>query len=565
MRSTRKTAAVIVVLAVALTATACGGGKSSKATPNQTPIKATDNGMNYQDRAAVRQGGIFNWPVEQYSTQWNLNETDGTATDTAAVALAMMPNALHSKADGSIFWNTSYVLDAAVTSTSPYQVVTYHLNPKAKWSDGAPLDASDYIATWKADNGSDPAYNAANTKPFVNISDVKAGKDNFEVVVTFKTPYADWPAIFSTVYPSKYIGTADEFNKGWLEKFPVTAGPFKLDANGLNKTDQTVTVVADPNWWGDKPKLDKIVFKTMKRDAMAGAFANGAVDQFAVGVDADALSAAKKVAGAEIRKAAGPDWRHLTINGQSPALKDVLVRKAIFEAVDRDAIRDSDLAGLDWQSTETLNNHIYMSNQKGYQDNSGGLKFDPVQAKKDLTAAGYTIGSDGKAMKDGRQLEFNLVAFAGIKVSTNEANLVQQMLADNLGIKVDINAYDKVFDDYLTPGKFDLTAFTWSDSVFGVANAQSFYANPLTPDNIGQNYTRIGSKAIDDAFAKAESDTDAKQEVSDANAADALVWAEYNELPLYQRPQIYAVKKNVANFGAPGFADFVYENIGFTS
>jgi len=41
---------------------------------------------------------------------------------------------------------------------------------------------------------------------------------------------------------------------------------------------KTVQVVADPNWWGDKPYLDAILFKVMSRPSMPDAMASGAID-----------------------------------------------------------------------------------------------------------------------------------------------------------------------------------------------------------------------------------------------------------------------------------------------
>ena len=55
-------------------------------------------------------------------------------------------------------------------------------------------------------------------------------------------------------------------------------------------------------------------------------------------------------------------------------------------------------------------------------------------------------------------------------------------------------------------------------------------------------------------------------EISDialkGNQIDALIWKEVHSLTTYQRPEIVAVKSNIANFGAFGFANTIYEDIG---
>jgi peptide/nickel transport system substrate-binding protein len=49
------------------------------------------------------------------------------------------------------------------------------------------------------------------------------------------------------------------------------------------------------------------------------------------------------------------------------------------------------------------------------------------------------------------------------------------------------------------------------------------------------------------------------------NEVDRLVWQQVSVLPLYQRPQLVATRKDLANFGACGFYDLAYEDIGFTA
>ena len=91
-------------------------------------------------------------------------------------------------------------------------------------------------------------------------------------------------------------------------------------------------------WWGDRAKLDRIVFRVIDPDAQIDALANGEIDAIDVGPDANKYNRAKGIDGAEIRVAGGPNFRHLTINGTSPNLQDVRVRQALAMAIDRTAI-----------------------------------------------------------------------------------------------------------------------------------------------------------------------------------------------------------------------------------
>ncbi len=562
MRSTRIGAGLTAAaLAVALGASACSSSKSSS-TPKAAP-KSTVNDINPVSRADLKQGGTLTWPMDQFSTQWNYNEADGPETSTADVVGAILPVLFHFDAGGTPSADTDYLAgEPAVSTVAGKQTVTYELNPKAKWSDGTPITEADFAAQWKALNGTNGAFNVASSTGYAQISNVAAGKSPEEVVVTFSSNFADWKSLFYPLYPASTNSTPDAFNKGWINKIPVTAGPFKFGS--FNATDKTVTVLRDPNWWGDPALLDSIVFKTVDIAATADAFASGEIDWFDIGPSASAYKKATGVTGAKIRVAGGPNFRHLTMNGTSPMLSDVRVRQAVAESIDRSAVAKSDLAGLPWPD-KPLGNHFFVNNQNGYVDNSAAVgKYDPNAAKQLLDQAGWTQGSGQYRTKDGKTLELKLVIPDGVPVSANEGTLLQHFLAA-VGIKLDIDAVnsDDFFDKYVNPGQFDMTVFSWIGGDFPVSGNASIYQNPQGT-NIFQNFARVGSASLDSLLTKAQADLDPKQAITDANSADAQIWQEAGVIPFYQRPDFVAVKSNIANLGAFGFADKIYQNIGFT-
>jgi len=563
MRSTRiGVGLTATVLAVALGASACSSSKSTS-TPKAAP-KSSVNDINPVDRSKLKQGGTLTWPIDQFSTQWNYNELDGPEVSTFDIISALLPGPFHFDAGGTASADTDYLAgEPTVTTVGGKQTVTYELNQKAKWSDGTPITEADYAAQWKALNGTNAAFDVASTTGYSQISNVAAGKDQYEVVMTYSSNFADWKSLFSPLYPASANATPAAFNTGWINKIPITAGPFKFGS--FNATDKTVTVVRDPSWWADPALLDSIVFKTVDAAAEADAFASGEIDFFDIGPSATNYKKAVAVKSAKIRVAGGPNFRHVTMNATSPNLTDVRVRQAIAEALDRGAIAKSDLAGLPWPD-QPLNNHFFVNNQNGYQDNAGAVgKYDPTAAKALLDAAGWVQGSGQYRTKDGKTLELKLVIPDGVAVSANEGTLMQNFLA-KVGIKLDIDAVnsDDFFDKYVNIGQFDLTVFSWIGGDFPVSGNASIYQNPQGT-NIFQNFARVGSSSLDALLTKSQSDLDPAAAIKDANAADAAIWQEAGVIPFYQRPDFVAVKSNIANLGARGFADNIYQNIGFTS
>ncbi|ARF53854.1 ABC transporter family substrate-binding protein [Streptomyces gilvosporeus] len=561
MKVSRYPLSLVATLAVAsLTLTACGGSDDDAA--EKAPQKSTSLNIKATDPAKLKQGGTMNWAIQTFATQWNIVEIDGLQGGPTEVMKSLMPNFWLSGASGEQTPNKAFLLDASSKMVNGKQVVTWHLNPKAKWSDGTPITWKDIAANTTALSGHDKAYKVTSTVGFDQVADVKKGKDDYEAVMTFAKPFADWKGMFNAaanqpLYPAKYMSDANSFNTAYVNKIPVTGNAFKVGS--IDKSAKTVTVVADPKWWGDKPKLDKIVFHAMDTASMPGAFANGEIDYFDIGGDASAYKQASKVSSGEIREAGGPNFRQITFNGQSAKLKDVRVRQALFMATDRETIAKSDLKGLGWKPA-VMNNNLLIPTQKGYQDNSGKLgKYDPKAAGKLLDEAGWKLS--GKVRKkDGQALSLRFIIPSGTPAATNEGSMLTQMY-QQVGVKLQVQTVptNDFFDKYITPGDFDVTPYTLLGTPFPASGATNVYTLKG-----GNNYAKVGSKKLDDLLYAASSNAaDPAGALKQTNQADAEAWNVAGVMPLYQRPDVAAINKKLANMGALGLTSPVYEHIGF--
>ncbi|MFC6079950.1 ABC transporter family substrate-binding protein [Sphaerisporangium aureirubrum] len=569
LRRTRAGAAALTLaVVVPLGPAACGTGDQGdgrRAGSARQAVKAYD--INPVARARVRDGGTLQWGLTEFPSQWNLNHVDGNLAEVKKVVDALMPAAFRADEKAAPSPNPDYVTDARVTATSPRQVVTYTLNPRARWSDGSPITWQDYHAQWKALNGADPDFHVASTTGYQDIVSVARGENDHEVQVTFQSPFSEWQSLFWPLYPRSANATPETFNTGWLNRVPVTAGPFRFA--GFDQTAKTITLVRDDRWWGDRAKLDKIIFRALDGEALVGAFTNGELDVFDIGPSAPDYSRAQGAKGAVIRQAAGPDFRHFTFNGESPALSDVRVRQAIALGLDRDAITRSDLQGLGWKGA-LLGNHFFMNTQEGYQDNSGGHgAYDPARAERMLDAAGWRRASPTRR-RGGRELAVRFVVPAGLQLSKSEGELARAML-ERIGVKVTIQAVpgDDFFGKYIIPGNFDIAPFSYIGTPFPISSSYATYADAVRGSDgkprWNANFGRSGSREIDAAMRVSSSDLDPERARTGANEADRLIWQEVNVLPLYQRPQNWGVKATLANIGAPGFYTLRYADIGFTA
>jgi peptide/nickel transport system substrate-binding protein len=516
-------------------------------------------------REKVQDGGKLTWPLNQMPTNFNASELDGSLQDNIYVVGALLPSTFINDAVGAPIWDKDYLAAEPTLKTDPKQVVTYEINPKAQWYDGTPITWEDFYWQWKASGGTDKAYQISSATGYEDIENVQKGKDDREVVVTFKHHYADWPGLFNQFYPASTNKNPKVFNEGWKNQPLTTAGPFKLGT--IDQTAKTITLVRNEKWWGNPAKLDTIVYRVIEPDAQIDALANGEVDAVDIGPDANKYRRAKGIANAEVRVAGGPNFRHLTLNSTSPQLQDIRVRQALAMAINRPAVARALLGplGID---VHALDNHIFMANQEGYLDNSGDVgKYDPAKAGRLLDEAGWKL-EGAVRKKGGKPLEITCVIPAGVATSKQEIELVQNMLAQvGITLKITTVPGGDFFDKYVTPGQFDVTVFAWMGTPYPISSSKSVYGKPTRNAkgdlDVHQNYARVGSDELDRVYAEATQELDRKKAVGLANQIDALIWQEVHSLTMYQRPELIACKKSLANFGAFGFASWTYEDIGW--
>jgi peptide/nickel transport system substrate-binding protein len=547
---------------------ACGGARNGRASGGEGeggPPPASENNMNAMPRDRVQDGGRLTWPIESFPITYNYSHLDGTEADHVHTKHTLLPRIFLADASGTPYWNPDYLTSEPTLVTAPKQVVTYNINPKAIWYDGTPITWEDFHWHWRALNGTNKAYQVASSTGYSDIESVARGRDDRQVVVTFKNKVADWQALFYALLPASTTKSPTIFNDGWRQRPLTTAGPFKIGT--IDQGSKTVTLVRNEKWWGKPAKLDTIVFRTIDVDAQIDALANGEVDLMDIGPDVNKYSRAKGIAGTDIRVAGGPNFRHITINGTGEILKDIKVRQALAMAIDRTAIARSILGPLGIEPA-TLGNHIFMRNQTGYKDNSGDIgKYNPTRAVQLLDEAGWKL--DGKVRKKGgRTLEIICVIPAAVATSRQESELIQNMLGQ-LGVRLTINTVPSqdFFEKYIRPGQYDFTVFSWLGTPYPIDSAKGMYSKPtMGPDGtlaIQQNYARVGSDEIDRLLAEATQELDRKRAIELANQIDALIWQLVHSLTLYQRPEMWVTKSGLANVGAVGFAEYIYEDIGW--
>lgn len=567
----RRSASVVAVLAAgALVLSACSSGNDD--TPGNGGTTAStvlpSTGWTKADRDAVADGGTLTLPVDAVPANWQVNNLDSGTVDDNTLSTLYLPSFVIINEDGSWKPNPDYVTSLALKSEDP-QVVEIKLNPKAVWSDGTPMSYLDVQNLWKALNGTNKDYAPISTNVWQDVSSVEKGTDDQDILVTFSKKNADWASVFSAIYPSWALKDPQTFNNAWAKgpfaedgKTYVSGGPYivsKFDENG-----GVVTFTKNPKWWGDEGKLDQIIFKVVSRANLPQAFANSEIDAMNLYGSADAFKTAQGRSDAKIERSLGTTFRHITLNGTSEVFSDANVRKAFAMGLNRNILAQAILSGVQ-SPVSLLNSLIYLPGQDGYQDNSDGLLTGDAQAaQKVLTDAGYTIGGDGVATKDGKQLAVRFVIPSDNPNSANIAQLVQAQ-EKPVGFKVNIDVVPTAdfFTKYITTEtrNFDATYFAWQGTPFPVSSVESIFY----PADSGQNYPGITDESLGDKWAAANAELDPAKRIGLANDIDKVIMGLHTTIPLFPEPNAWGVKSTLVNYGPSQFewASQQWQNVGF--
>ncbi|SEK27891.1 ABC transporter family substrate-binding protein [Streptacidiphilus jiangxiensis] len=569
VRPPRETTAAVLAAAVALVLAACSG--------SDTPSVRADD-MARADRAAVAQGGTLRWAVDALPTTLNAFQADaGPAT--TLVDEALLPTLFTLDAQGRATADPDYVQSAEQVAGSP-QTVLYTLNPKATWSDGKPLGLADFVGQWHALSGADPAFaaaGAAHADGYDSIAQVTAGAKPHQVKVVFAHPYAPWRSLFTPLYPAAATASPQAFTAGLKSTLTADSGPFTLKGAPGEDGQKTLTVTRNPHWWGDRAKLDSVAFTAVNPGDAAAALASHQVDIADLSRAADdSGDTPDATSGTAVLSAAAPGYLALAFNGGAGLLADPQVRRAVADAVDRQALADAVLKPLGLPAVP-LGNHLLMSDQQGYQDDAAALGASAANAAKLLDAAGWRLGAHSDAASGAairangaKPLSLTLLTRTGSARDVTLARLLTAQLAKvGIGVTAKPVAEADFFTKHIAAGDFDLALVNWPASPFPIADEAGFFAKPQVNQDgslsVGQNLSATGTDEIDQLLARAAAAGTPADATRLTNEADIRIWQEAPSLPLFQSPELVGLRAGVRNAGAFGFATPRFQDIGFAA
>ncbi|MYS92263.1 MULTISPECIES: ABC transporter family substrate-binding protein [Streptomyces] len=210
--------------------------------------------------------------------------------------------------------------------------------------------------------------------------------------------------------------------------------------------------------------------------------------------------------------------------------------------------------------------HLAQDGKQYKHPNQGGAPgaYAPEGTAAPANREAAPLAKNGKPLT----LRFVLPSGPGSQTLRTVADRISRML-ERVGIGTDISKVsdDSYFKDHIASGQYDLALYSWPATAFPATDARPVYAKPVPAAdgslNVEQNYTRVGTDQVDQLFDEAVSTLDEGESRSLIRKADSRIWAAAGSIPLFQRPQLIAARKNLVNTGAFGFGTPAYEDMGF--
>jgi peptide/nickel transport system substrate-binding protein len=424
---------------------------------------------------------------------------------------------------------------------------TFHLRPNVKFSDGSAFDAEDVVASFKRARDYPNAVGSY-AGLFKDVTDMKA-TDPLTFTVETKAAAPTLGFAFSQVpiIPSEVAATATQtdFN---TTKGSVSIGPYKFVSFTAG---QEMVLERNPDYWGEKPKWDKVTLRFLPDPAArTAALLAGDVDvigsvppEFVERIRADDRFAihtgpSMRTMYVSMDKAADDKTAFAFANDGTPLkvnpFKDKRVREAMSLAIDRDIIRDKVMLGLSFPTGQLIAPGL-----GGHSDSIKVPAADPAKAKALLAEAGYP---------DGFKTQINCTNDRYV----NDAKICQVLgqMFSRVGIKTEVVTMPSAaFFKFVNqrPSGASIMLMSWSPSGSGEADVlsqtlQTFDAEKRTGSWNYHGYSNPEFDAMVDSYSDVIDDTERR--ALEAKAAQFAV-DDYASIPLHDQSVVVATRKDL--------------------
>ena len=402
-----------------------------------------------------------------------------------------------------------------------FKVWTFHLRKDAKWSDGTPVTAQDFVYSWQrlADpKTASPYASYLQYGHLANVDDIIAGKKpatdlgvkalddhTFEVTLSEPVPYFYKLLVHPSVSPVPK-SAIEKFGDKWTQPANIVSnGAYKLKDWVVN---ERIVLERNTNYWDNaKTVINQVTFLPISSEVTdVNRYRSGEIDMTYNNMPIELFQKLKKEIPKEVHVDPYLCTYYYEINNQKAPFTDVRVRTALKMALDRDIIvnkvkNQGDLPAYSYTPPYTDGMKLIEPEWFKWSQEKRN-----EEAKKLLTEAGYSAD---------KPLTFNLL-YNTSDLHKKLAIAVASIWKKNLGVNVKLENQEwKTFLDNRHQGTFDVARAGWCADY----NEPTSFLNTMLSDS-SNNTSHYKSPAFDKIIAETLKTSD------DAKRADLYAQSE---------------------------------------
>ena len=440
-----------------------------------------------------------------------------------------------------------------------FKVWTFHLRKDAKWSDGTPVTAQDFVYSWQRlanPNTASPYASYLQYGHIVNIDDIIAGKKpitdlgvkaldehTFEVTLSEPVPYLYKLLVHSSVSPVPKAAV-EKYGEKWTQPANiVTNGAYKLKDWVVN---ERIVLERNANYWDNaKTVINQVTYLPIASEVTdVNRYRSGEIDMTYNNMPIELFQKLKKEIPNEVHVDPYLCTYYYEINNQKAPFNDVRVRTALKLAMDRDIIvnkvkNQGDLPAYSFTPPYTDGAKLVEPEWFKWSQEKRN-----EEAKKLLAEAGYTAE---------KPLTFNLL-YNTSDLHKKLAIAAASIWKKNLGANVKLENQEwKTFLDTRHQGNYDVSRAGWCADY----NEPTSFLNMVLSDS-SNNTVHYKSPAFDKLIADTLKVTDEAQRSELYSKAEQQLDKDSAIVPVYYYVNARLVKPWVGGYSGKDPMDNIH-------
>jgi peptide/nickel transport system substrate-binding protein len=317
----------------------------------------------------------------------------------------------------------------------------FKLREDVKFHDGTPFNADAVKKTF--DRLLDPVVASPRAVVFDMVKEVKA-VDEFTVQFILKEPFSPLLSILAN-HEGGIISpkTIEKYGKKIIQE-PNGTGPFAFDSWSPG---QEITLTKNDSYWGDEPKVDKVIFKVVPEDSTRISMIETGEAHIAEPLPVAVMDQVESSPSMDVYRSEGYGTEYLGFNVNNEPFNDERVRKAIAHAIEMDSIIKGVFNNVGVKANSLMGSKVF-----GYNEDLEAYDYNLKEAKKLMAEAGYSKGLDATILTMDSKERVNLAEV-----------LQSQLKGIGINLKVQVMEYGS-FVEQVNKGQSEMFIISWRNA-----------------------------------------------------------------------------------------------------